>query len=168
MQVLVGTCGSVLKKQGCFSDWYFYLRLKYIVFLLGGKAILWSNTSFSWLTNIFETFRVDWFLFNPEAMLFGRNENSQNIFPEFSMLENATMEHKFNLSLFQPTDPKNFIKFLRKEIQLLRTSLPKGIHVKCFEDRMVRRDYKIYLWYCSWNTSFLTNEIMVNADNING
>jgi ubiquitin-conjugating enzyme E2 O len=53
------------------------------------------------------------------------------------MLETASMEHKFKLSVFQPTDPKNFIKFLRKEIQLLRTSLPDGIHIKGFEDRMV-------------------------------
>ena len=60
-----------------------------------------------------------------------------NFVAEFSMLESATVEHKFMLTLFQPTDPKNFIKFLRKEIQLLRTSLPSGIHVKGFEDRMV-------------------------------
>ena len=54
------------------------------------------------------------------------------------MLETASVEHKFKLSVFQPTDPKSFIKFLRKEIQLMRSSLPQGIHVKGFEDRMVR------------------------------
>ena len=53
------------------------------------------------------------------------------------MLDTASLDHKFKLSVFQPTDPKNFIKFLRKEIQLLRSSLPLGIHVKSFEDRMV-------------------------------
>ena len=56
----------------------------------------------------------------------------------FSTVEVAPLSHRFNLSLFQPTDPKTFIKFVRKEINLLKTSLPKGIHVKAFEDRMVK------------------------------
>ena len=55
---------------------------------------------------------------------------------EFSMIESAPASHKFKLSVFQPNDPKNFIKFVRKEVKLLRTSLPSGIHVKGFEDRM--------------------------------
>lgn len=55
----------------------------------------------------------------------------------FSTVEVSPLSHRFNLSLFQPTDPKTFIKFVRKEINLLKTSLPKGIHVKAFEDRMV-------------------------------
>jgi hypothetical protein len=66
------------------------------------------------------------------------------LFPEFSMLETASVEHKFKLSLFQPTDPKNFIKFLRKEIQLLRSSLPNGIHIKGFEDRMVITHFLLF------------------------
>jgi ubiquitin-conjugating enzyme E2 O len=52
------------------------------------------------------------------------------------MAESAPAQHKFKLSVFQPNDPKNFIKFVRKEVKLLRTSLPAGIHVKGFEDRM--------------------------------
>merc|ERR1712020_588516 len=40
------------------------------------------------------------------------------------------------LAVFQPNDPKNFIKFVRKELQLLKSSLPSGIFVKGFEDRM--------------------------------
>ena len=55
---------------------------------------------------------------------------------EFSMVELAPNEHKFKLAVFQPNDPKNFIKFVRKELQLLRSSLPSGIFVKGFEDRM--------------------------------
>ena len=55
---------------------------------------------------------------------------------EFSMVESAPNEHKFKLAVFQPNDPKNFIKFVRKELQLLRSSLPSGIFVKGFEDRM--------------------------------
>ena len=56
---------------------------------------------------------------------------------DFSMIESAPANHKFKLSVFQPNDPKNFIKFVRKEVKLLRNSLPQGIHVKGFEDRMV-------------------------------
>ena len=55
----------------------------------------------------------------------------------FSIVENAPDSHHFKLSLFQPVKPKNFIKFLRKEVNLLKTSLPNGISVKAFEDRMV-------------------------------
>jgi hypothetical protein len=39
--------------------------------------------------------------------------------------------------MFQPTDPQNFFRTVRKEIKLLRSSLPPGIWVKGFEDRMV-------------------------------
>ena len=55
----------------------------------------------------------------------------------FSIIENAPGNHHFTLSLFQPVDPKNFIKFVRKEVNLLKTSLPQGISVRAFEDRMV-------------------------------
>ena len=37
---------------------------------------------------------------------------------------------------YQPHDPKALLKFVRKEVQLLRSNLPKGIFVKTFEDRM--------------------------------
>ncbi len=56
----------------------------------------------------------------------------------FSVCESAPANHKYRVSLFQPTDPKNFIKFVRKEVNLLKNSLPDGIHVKAYEDRMVR------------------------------
>ena len=52
------------------------------------------------------------------------------------MIESAPNQHKFKLAVFQPNDPKNFIKFVRKELQLLKSSLPSGIFVKGFEDRM--------------------------------
>ena len=58
-------------------------------------------------------------------------------FTEFSMVESAPACHKFKLSVFQPNDPKNFIKFVRREVKLLRSSLSPGIHVKGYEDRMV-------------------------------
>ena len=59
-----------------------------------------------------------------------------NAIGEFSMVESAPNEHKFKLAVFQPNDPKSFIKFVRKELQLLKSSLPSGIYVKGFEDRM--------------------------------
>ena len=57
------------------------------------------------------------------------------------MVETAPGQHKFKLSVFQPSEPKSFIKFVRKEVKLLRTSLPEGIHVKGFEDRMVNKTH---------------------------
>ena len=52
------------------------------------------------------------------------------------MEDSAPSQHKYKLAVFQPSDPKIFIKFVRKELQLLRSSLPSGIFVKGFEDRM--------------------------------
>lgn len=54
----------------------------------------------------------------------------------FSVMEAAPNSHKFKLTMFQPTDPQNFFRTVRKELKLLRTSLPDGIWVKGFEDRM--------------------------------
>lgn len=52
-------------------------------------------------------------------------------------MDSAPSSHKFKLTMFQPTDPQNFFRTVRKEIKLLRSSLPPGIWVKGFEDRMV-------------------------------
>ncbi|XP_069684975.1 (E3-independent) E2 ubiquitin-conjugating enzyme UBE2O isoform X2 [Periplaneta americana] len=54
----------------------------------------------------------------------------------FSIMDSAPNSHKFKLTMFQPTDPQNFFRTVRKEIKLLRSSLPPGIWVKGFEDRM--------------------------------
>ncbi|KAL1117114.1 hypothetical protein AAG570_004442 [Ranatra chinensis] len=54
----------------------------------------------------------------------------------FSIMETAPNSHKFKLTMFQPTDPRNFYRTVRNEIKLLRSSLPTGIWVKGFEDRM--------------------------------
>ncbi|XP_071444818.1 (E3-independent) E2 ubiquitin-conjugating enzyme UBE2O isoform X1 [Hetaerina americana] len=54
----------------------------------------------------------------------------------FSIVENAPDSHKFKLTMFLPTDSKSFFKTVRKELKLLRNSLPSGIWVKGFEDRM--------------------------------
>ena len=52
-------------------------------------------------------------------------------------MESAPTSHKFKLTMFQPTDPQNFFRTVRNELQLLKSSLPPGIWVKSFEDRMV-------------------------------
>ncbi|XP_012138962.2 (E3-independent) E2 ubiquitin-conjugating enzyme isoform X1 [Megachile rotundata] len=54
----------------------------------------------------------------------------------FSIEETAPDSHKFKLTMFQPTDPTNFFRTVSKELKLLRSSLPPGIWVKGFEDRI--------------------------------
>ena len=54
------------------------------------------------------------------------------------MLESAPDSHKFKLTMFQPADPQAFYRTVRKELRLLQSSLPPGIWVRGFEDRMVR------------------------------
>lgn len=54
----------------------------------------------------------------------------------FSIEETAPDSHKFKLTMFQPTDRSNFFRSVSKELKLLRSSLPPGIWVKGFEDRM--------------------------------
>ncbi|XP_011503542.1 PREDICTED: E2/E3 hybrid ubiquitin-protein ligase UBE2O [Ceratosolen solmsi marchali] len=54
----------------------------------------------------------------------------------FSIEETAPDSHKFKLTMFQPTDRVNFFRTVSKELKLLRSSLPSGIWVKGFEDRM--------------------------------
>lgn len=45
--------------------------------------------------------------------------------------------HAFQKMEFQPAEAKKFFSTVRKEMALLATSLPDGIMVKTFEDRMV-------------------------------
>uniref|UniRef100_A0A7N8X362 (E3-independent) E2 ubiquitin-conjugating enzyme n=1 Tax=Mastacembelus armatus TaxID=205130 RepID=A0A7N8X362_9TELE len=54
----------------------------------------------------------------------------------FSVLEWAPDTHSFKKMEFQPADAKKFFSTVRKEMALLATSLPDGIMVKTFEDRM--------------------------------
>ncbi|XP_064478867.1 (E3-independent) E2 ubiquitin-conjugating enzyme UBE2O-like isoform X1 [Ornithodoros turicata] len=54
----------------------------------------------------------------------------------FSTLEAVPDCHKYKLSILQPHDPKAFFRMVKKEMNLLNTSLPEGINVKSFEDRM--------------------------------
>lgn len=54
----------------------------------------------------------------------------------FSIEETAPDSHKFKLTMFQPTDPTNFFRTVSKELKLLKSSLPPGVWVKGFEDRI--------------------------------
>ncbi|XP_042903000.1 (E3-independent) E2 ubiquitin-conjugating enzyme UBE2O isoform X2 [Parasteatoda tepidariorum] len=54
----------------------------------------------------------------------------------FSMLESVPDSHKYKLSIFQPTEPSAFFRIVRKEMKILKSSLPDGIIVKSFEDRI--------------------------------
>lgn len=54
----------------------------------------------------------------------------------FETVETVPVNHKFKLTMFQPSDMKSFVRFVRREIKLLRTALPPGIRVRGFDDRM--------------------------------
>lgn len=54
----------------------------------------------------------------------------------FTIDECAPDCHKFKLTMFQPVDPSNFFRTVSKEIKLLQNSLPPGVWVKGFEDRI--------------------------------
>ncbi|XP_069608188.1 (E3-independent) E2 ubiquitin-conjugating enzyme isoform X1 [Ranitomeya imitator] len=54
----------------------------------------------------------------------------------FSVLETAPESHAFKKLEFQAPEAKKFFSTVRKEMALLATSLPEGIMVKTFEDRM--------------------------------
>lgn len=54
----------------------------------------------------------------------------------FLILDSAPNTHKFHLTMFQPTNPQQFFKAVRREHKLLKTALPPGVWVRLFEDRM--------------------------------
>lgn len=55
------------------------------------------------------------------------------------MLFPPLANHSFKKIEFQPPEAKKFFSTVRKEMALLATSLPDGIMVKTFEDRMASR-----------------------------
>lgn len=71
----------------------------------------------------------------------------------FEVLEAAPDSHKFKLTMFQPTDPPHFYRTVRKEMKLLKTSLPLGIWVRGYEDRMVRSSY--HFWFVHLSSDLL-------------
>lgn len=64
-------------------------------------------------------------------------EEIRNCGEGFSIMANAPNSHKYKLTMCQISEPALFFKTLKKELTLLKTSLPPGIWVKGFEDRTV-------------------------------
>ncbi|PIK51610.1 putative ubiquitin-conjugating enzyme E2 O [Apostichopus japonicus] len=54
----------------------------------------------------------------------------------FTMVESAPSSHRYFSISVQPSDQRKFSSALKKEMQLLKMSLPSGIKVKMFEDKM--------------------------------
>ena len=54
----------------------------------------------------------------------------------FVMADRVHSSHKFKLTIFQPNNMKLFMKHVKKELKLLQSSLPPGIVVKGYEERM--------------------------------
>jgi ubiquitin-conjugating enzyme E2 O len=54
----------------------------------------------------------------------------------FLVLEEAPNSHKYHLTVFHTTKPQEFFKAVQKEHRLLRNSLPSGVWVRTFEDRL--------------------------------
>jgi len=54
----------------------------------------------------------------------------------FQTVDSVPDGHKFKLTIFQPRNMKPFVRSIKKEIELLRSSLPSGITMRGFEDRM--------------------------------
>jgi ubiquitin-protein ligase len=54
----------------------------------------------------------------------------------FQIQETAPTTHKYHLTVFQTINAQHFYKSVQREHKLLRTSLPPGVHVRTFEDRL--------------------------------
>lgn len=54
----------------------------------------------------------------------------------FQVLDVAPKSHKFELTILQPNNPQQYYKAVQREHKMLRSSLPPGVWVRVFEDRM--------------------------------
>ncbi|XP_050071796.1 (E3-independent) E2 ubiquitin-conjugating enzyme UBE2O [Anopheles maculipalpis] len=54
----------------------------------------------------------------------------------FQIIESAPTAHKYHLTIFQTSNAQSFYKAVQREHWLLRTSLPPGVWVRTFEDRL--------------------------------
>lgn len=55
----------------------------------------------------------------------------------FIVIESVPDTHRYRLTSLTPQNQKSFVKAVQKEVSLMRNSLPVGIFVKTYEDRMV-------------------------------
>lgn len=65
-----------------------------------------------------------------------RKASIVNSSDNFQIMENVPSTHKFHLTVFHPTNAHAFFKAVQKEHKLLKNSLPSGVLVRSFEDRM--------------------------------
>ncbi|XP_050670763.1 (E3-independent) E2 ubiquitin-conjugating enzyme isoform X3 [Leptidea sinapis] len=54
----------------------------------------------------------------------------------FCVLESAPPNHRFRLSMLQPSEPRTFYSAVKREIKLLKSDLPAGVWVRGYEDRI--------------------------------
>ncbi|XP_038211720.1 (E3-independent) E2 ubiquitin-conjugating enzyme isoform X2 [Zerene cesonia] len=54
----------------------------------------------------------------------------------FCVLESAPTNHRFRLSILQPSEPRSFYSAVKREIKLLKSDLPPGVWVRGYEDRI--------------------------------
>ncbi|XP_055923942.1 (E3-independent) E2 ubiquitin-conjugating enzyme [Eupeodes corollae] len=54
----------------------------------------------------------------------------------FQVLDVAPKNHKFELTILQPNNSQQYYKAIQREHRMLRSSLPPGVWVRVFEDRM--------------------------------
>lgn len=59
-----------------------------------------------------------------------------DISENFQILQNVPNTHKYHLTVFQPNNTHAFFKAVQKEHRLLISSLPPGVWVRSFEDRI--------------------------------
>ena len=74
---------------------------------------------------------------SPEGATASPLDSSLALSPgSFQMVEAVPVNHKFKLTIFQPNNARSFMKHVRSEMRLLQSSLPAGIIVKGYEERM--------------------------------
>jgi len=56
----------------------------------------------------------------------------------FVMVERVPDSHRYKLNASAPANAKSFLRAVQKEITLLKNSLPAGIFIKGYEEKMVR------------------------------
>jgi ubiquitin-conjugating enzyme E2 O len=54
----------------------------------------------------------------------------------FQIIGHVPSTHKYHLTVFHPSQPHAFYKAVQKEHKLLKTSLPIGVWIRTFEDRL--------------------------------
>lgn len=61
------------------------------------------------------------------------------IYPQnnFIVIDAVPDTHRYRLTTLQPQNQKTFVRQVQKEVTLMKNSLPSGIYVKSYEERMV-------------------------------